>query len=304
MSLTGAKPSETIAPGPLGPTETFRFCSRDGTGLYGEWFAAPEPRAAALLLHGYAEHCGRYREVAHVLVQTGVAVLSYDMRGHGQADGQRGHIDDFADYIDDMDAALHELQRRVDDGSSRPALPRVLVGHSNGALVVLRALSDPARKPAGVTAAVLSSPFLRLRAEVPAAKRLLGQTAGRWLPRLSLPHGIPIEHLTGDPTKQAERRLDTLCHDVASARWFTASLEAQEYAADYASRIDVPTLWLVSHGDRLADPAATRVIHARLRAPSAYHGFEDMQHEVFNERERSRVFALLRSFARDILSLD
>lgn len=304
MSSTAAQPSERPLPGPIPPTETLRFRSRDGTGLYGEWFAAPNPRAGVLVVHGYAEHCGRYREVAHVLTGLGLAVLSFDMRGHGRADGQRGHINDIGDCLDDLDAATGELGERLGRLAPGHTLPCVLLGHSYGALVVLRALTDPDRKPAHTSAAVLSSPFLRLRDTVPLAKRMLGQAASRWLPRLSLPNDIRIEDLTSDQAKQAERRVDTLCHDVAGARWYTASLQAQEYVADYASRIDVPTLWLVAHDDRLADPARSRVVHARLRAPSVYHGFPGMQHEVFNECERARVFALLAGFLKEILSIE
>ena len=34
------------------------------------------PRCVALIVHGYAEHCGRYREVAHVLHAATVAQLA------------------------------------------------------------------------------------------------------------------------------------------------------------------------------------------------------------------------------------
>src|SRR5690606_488035 len=139
----------------------------------------------------------------------------------------------------------------------------------------------------------LSSPFLRLKIEVPAPQQMLGKVASRWAPRLTQPNKIAIEHLTSDPVKQAERRGDPLCHDVASARWFTATQEAQAYVAEYASRIDVPTLWLVANDDRLVDAAASRVVRARLRAPSVYHGLHGMEHELFNERERGRVFHLV-----------
>jgi lysophospholipase len=298
MTPVAVAPSSRAAPGPLAPTESVRFCSADGTDLYGEWFAAHEPRASALLMHGYAEHAGRYREVAHVLHRLGVSALSYDMRGHGRSGGQRGYIDGFRDYLDDMDAALAELHERIPDR----ALPRLLVAHSNGALVALRALADPARKPE-ITAAVLSSPFLRLKMAVPVPQQMLGRAASRWAPRLTQPNKIPLEHLTSDPAKQAERRSDPLCHDVASARWFTAAEEAQAYVADYASRIDVPTLWLVAHDDRLVDPAASRVVRARLRAPSVYHGLIGMQHEVFNERDRDRVFHLLEESVESFLAM-
>ena len=56
------------------------------------------------ITHGYAEHCGRYREVAHVIVNAGWAALAYDVRGHGQSPGVRGFIDRFDTYLDDLAA--------------------------------------------------------------------------------------------------------------------------------------------------------------------------------------------------------
>lgn len=292
MSTTVAAHGPSVhTPGPLEPAETFRFAARDRTSLYAEWFPAAAPRALALVMHGYAEHCGRYREVANVLTAAGVSALTYDMRGHGRADGQRGHVASYRDYLGDMHNALAELSRR---GGAR--LPILIVAHSNGSLVALRALTDPGHAPRAVEAVVLSSPFLGLGVKVPRAKELLGKAAGRFLPTLSLPSELPIEHLTHDADKLQERRLDTLCHEVASARWFTSAIETQMYVYEMAHRMRVPSLWLVAGGDRIADVRATRQVHARLRAPSRYVEFPDMHHEVFNERDRSRVFAELRSF--------
>src|SRR3970040_2259558 len=96
---------EVRSPGPLEPAECFRFATRDRTSLYAEWFPAAAPRALALVMHGYAEHCGRYREVANVLTGAGVSTLTYDMRGHGRADGQRGHVIGYRDYLGDMQGA-------------------------------------------------------------------------------------------------------------------------------------------------------------------------------------------------------
>jgi alpha-beta hydrolase superfamily lysophospholipase len=246
-------------------------------------------------MHGYLEHCARYRELANVVTDMGIAVLSYDMRGHGRSDGQRGYTQGFRRYLDDMDAALAELDRRVGDAS----VPRFLLGHSNGALVALRALADPLRRPARLTCAVVSSPFLGFKIEVPVVKGLVGTIAGRIAPTLALPSELKIEDLTHDEGKLAERRVDTLCIDSASARWFTAAQRAHEYVADNAQRIDLPTLWLVAGGDRIADPAKSRRVRSRLRAASEYHEFADMHHEVFNEVDRAVVFGHLRHFLED-----
>jgi alpha-beta hydrolase superfamily lysophospholipase len=295
-----ALPPSPAAPGPLDPTDICRLTSRDGTVLYGEWFEAAEARALALVMHGYAEHCGRYRELAHVLVGAGLATLTFDMRGHGRSQGQRGHAESYDEYLDDMDAALAELRRRHPTSAR---LPLFLIGHSNGALVALRALADPVRRPRGLTAAVLSSPFLGLRAQVHPAKKVAGRVASRVMPRLSMPNELRIEDLTHDPDKLAARRVDTLCHDVASAGWYSAAVATQGYVARNAHRVDVPTLWLVAGGDRIADPTVSRAVRRRLRRPSEYHELPTMHHEVFNEVERGRVFDLLRTFLDKRISL-
>ena len=88
------------APGPLTPTATPTI-----GGLYAEQFLpAGTPKGVVLVTHGYAEHAGRYRELAHVIVNEGWAVLAYDVRGHGQSPGARGYIDRFDAYLEDLTA--------------------------------------------------------------------------------------------------------------------------------------------------------------------------------------------------------
>lgn len=236
-----------------------------------------------------------------MLTQAGFATFTYDMRGHGRAEGQRSYIAGIGDYLDDLDAALATMGGLVDEIAPGIALPRVVVAHSNGALVLLRALTDPARAPSPLAAAVLSSPFLGLKAKVSAIKHLVGRLTGRWMPTLSLPSDLPIEHLTSDPDKQHERRLDTLCNDVASSGWYLAAQDAQLHIIEHIARLELPTLWLVAGADRIADAAVTRSLQGRLPPSATYHELERMEHEVFNERERGRVFELLRGFLDQVL---
>jgi alpha-beta hydrolase superfamily lysophospholipase len=283
-------------PGPLAPTRTVTFSSSGGATLYGEWFAPPSPRGVVVVLHGYAEHCGRYRELANVLHRAGLAVMTFDMRGHGQSTGQRGHIDSVGQYLDDMDAALGHAGALV----GKP-LPRVLVGHSNGSLVTLRALTDRSRQP-DIVAAAVSSPFLGLRMPLSRIKVAAALVTSRLTPRLALSNELKIEDLTSDAGKLAERRADTLCHPWATARWFTESLAAQQHVFDHAASVTIPTLWLVSGADAIADPSRSRQVADRVKAPLAYHDFGGFKHEAFNESERGRVFSTLQSWILERIS--
>jgi alpha-beta hydrolase superfamily lysophospholipase len=228
------------------------------------------------------EHCGRYRELAHVLVDAGWAVLTYDVRGHGKSPGPRGYIDRFQTYLDDF-AAAHARARAL-----APDAPSVVLGHSHGSLITLRALCDEA--PPKAVHAIVSSPYLALRMQVPKYKLVLGRVASRLAPKLKVPEKLRVEDLTSDRGKQAERTADTLCFDAATARWFTESSAAQVYVEAHATRVRTPTTWLVGADDPIADPAASKRVASKI-AGASYHDLAGFKHEVFNEVDRGRVFS-------------
>jgi alpha-beta hydrolase superfamily lysophospholipase len=268
-------------PGPLEPTSTQTI-----SGLYTESFVPPvTPRGIVVITHGYAEHCGRYREVAHVLVRAGWAVFAYDVRGHGRSPGERGYIERFAIYLDDF-AAMRAAARAL----VGPGAPMILLGHSHGSLITLRALTDD--RPPEAAGAILSSPFLALRLPMPGYRRLLASVASRLAPKLAQPNALRVEDLTRDKAKQAERTADKLCFDVATARWFTEALAAQDHVFAHAARVKLPTTWLVGGDDPITDPARSQAVAARI--PGArYHDLAGIRHEVFNEIERGQVFSEL-----------
>jgi alpha-beta hydrolase superfamily lysophospholipase len=271
-------------PGPISPTSKTTISAPAGA-LYAETFMpADKPKGVVVVTHGYAEHCGRYHEVANVIVRAGWAALSYDVRGHGQSPGKRGFIDRFATYLDDLVAAQRTARQLVPDG------PMVLLGHSHGSLITLRALCSD--RPPEVKAAIVSSPYLALKLAVPAYKRVLAKITSKVAPGFAQPSALRVEDLTHDPAKQAERTADKLCFDIATARWFTESSKAQDYVAGHADRIRIPTTWLVGGADPIADPSRSRVVAGRVTGAS-YHDLAGFKHEVFNELERAKPFAEL-----------
>ena len=267
--------------GPIAPTSTQTI-----SGLYTETFRpAATPKGVVLVTHGYAEHCGRYREVAHVLVKAGWAALTYDVRGHGQSPGDRGYIDRFTTYLADF-AAMQAAARDLVAADA----PLVLLAHSHGSLITLRALCDD--PPVKATAAIVSSPFLALKLPVPGFQKLLARVASKITPKLAQPNSLKVEDLTSDKQKQAERIADKLCFDIATARWFTEASAAQAYVLEHASRIQLPTTWLVGGADPITDPDRSKLVASKI-AGAKYHDLTGMKHEVFNEADRASVFAKL-----------
>ncbi len=252
-----------------------------------QFHPAGVPVGIVVISHGYAEHAGRYHEVAGVIADAGWVALTYDVRGHGKSVGARGFIESFDQYLADLHAMIALARTLVPAGA-----PIVLLGHSHGSLITLRALVDGT--PPGVVAAILSSPYLGLRLPVPGYKKLLGRVASRIAPGLGQKNGIRSEDLTSDPQKQAEHRADTVNFDIATARWFVESSRAQDDVAANASKIRLPTTWLVGGADPIADPAQSRRV-ANLVTGATYHDLAGLKHEVFNETTRAQVYDLLRA---------
>ncbi len=64
--------------------------ARDGVELRTyEWPAVGAPRAHLLLVHGIAEHAGRYGHVGMQLANAGITAHAYDQRGFGRSGGHR-----------------------------------------------------------------------------------------------------------------------------------------------------------------------------------------------------------------------
>lgn len=257
-----------------------------GPLLFGQsWGPATSPRAAILIVHGLAEHTGRYGMTAAALNDAGFAVHAVDCRGHGRSEGRRVHVEDVGDYVADVRAALEEVRRRD------PGLPVFLLGHSQGGLIALKAALDD---PAAIDGLVITSPFLAVH---PASRpstfvRALARVLLRLAPRLPLPTSIDVRLLSRDTGVGEAYALDPLVSHAASAGWLYAIGKAQRDVRGRASRLRVPTLLMASGGDRLVDPEATRQF-AREAAPDVveFVWWDGFYHEMLNDLGREQVVA-------------
>jgi alpha-beta hydrolase superfamily lysophospholipase len=65
------------------------FDTEHGSVYYRHW-AAAEPRAAVIFLHGFGEHSGLYHRLGFTLNAAGIDLWGPDQLGHGQTPGPRG----------------------------------------------------------------------------------------------------------------------------------------------------------------------------------------------------------------------
>ncbi len=151
------------------------FCRR--------WEPENTPQGVISLVHGLGEHSGRYLDFADRLNQADFAVTAFDLRGHGQSEGLRGHLPSFEAYMEDISTVLDAVLTRY------PALPVILYGHSLGGILVL---SYPLRKQSNLTGVVAAGPGLRSTIAEDKLKVFLSRIGGTIFPKMTLPSDLDL----------------------------------------------------------------------------------------------------------------
>lgn len=102
---------------------------RDGIELCYKSEIPKNPKAIILIVHGFAEHMGRYNYVVDKLVSNNYGVYRFDLRGHGKSKSPLGHLDKFNDFVSDTDQMIDLIS------SENTAVPIFIIGHSMGGLI-------------------------------------------------------------------------------------------------------------------------------------------------------------------------
>lgn len=105
------------------------FNSFDGTSIFYRKDITPNIKGIVLIVHGIAEHSGRYEYVKDKLLKAGYGVYRFDHRGHGKSGGKKGYVSSFKNFIKDVDS-ISDMIKREHSG-----FPLYILGHSMGGLI-------------------------------------------------------------------------------------------------------------------------------------------------------------------------
>ncbi len=263
---------------------TGSLTTSDGLTLFTQkWLPEQDAKAAVLIVHGLAEHSGRYAHVAAAFVSSGYAVYTFDGRGHGQSSGSNAYFDSLDGYLGDLDLALRQMRRE------NTGIPHFLLGHSmGGAMATMFAIT---RQPE-LNGLVLSGPAIKQGDDVPQILTTLAPVLGKWLPKL------PALKLDGrsvsrDPAVVEHYNNDPLnFHGSVPARTGANLLEAINRIAADMQTIKLPILIMHGTEDRLATPEGSKMLFAGVSSvDKTLKLYEGLYHEIFNEPEQDEVVA-------------
>jgi lysophospholipase len=270
-----------------------------------DWAVAKDVRARGSLLFagGRGDFIEKYLESQHHWHRRGWKVTAFDWRGQGGSRGDivGGHVDSFDPLLDDL-AALVRAWKAENEG------PHVLIGHSMGGHLVLRALAEGR---AEVDSAVLVAPMMMINSAP------LPPFAAEWTASLLSTFGLgrqPAWEQSAAPAQSGSYRQSCLtgCTDryedelwwweqqpgfnlrAPSWGWLKAAYSScAALTPDKLRALKIPILILGAERDRLVSAKAIREVAAHL--PGAeLEMFPDAAHEILRERDAVRLAALAR----------
>lgn len=244
-------------------------------------------RMRVAVVHGFAEHGGRYTQLARELSAAGAEVHLLDLHGHGRSPGVRGLIPSEAAAVAAVVSLLEGLQGK--------GIGVAAVGHSFGGALVLRAAQ---LRPDLLDAVVASAPYLETARPEPGWLLALASFAGRFAPRVRT---MPIDSdVVSTLRDEVDAYDDDPLVDRGGVRLGSSRVlhELGPRVLREADRLVTPTLLLHGSEDRLAAPEGSRSLYVAAggrdvevrEIPGAVHG---LLHDAEADRVRGGIVSWL-----------
>lgn len=270
----------------------WKWKSRDALEMYARSCAPENPKAVVCLIHGHGEHINRYNHVAKAFAAAGYVLQGYDLRGHGQSGGLRGHTPSYESMLNDISDFLADAQKR------HPALPVFLYGHSMGGNQVI---NYALRYPDGLRGAIVTSPWLKLVSKPTGLRLFLVKFISAVLPTYNEASGLEKAAISRDPKEVLVFASDPLIHDRMSARLF-AVMEANALGAlEHAAALKVPMLLMHGSADRLSYADGSRQFAEKAGSIVNLRIWDGLYHETHYEPEKADVIRAMTDWVNEHL---
>ena len=260
-----------------------KFTGRNNFNLYWQaWLPDGVPVAVLVVVHGIAEHSGRYSNLVNYFVPKGYAIYSFDLRGHGKSEGIRSYVERFSYYLDDL-KIFYNIVREENKKAKA-----FMVGHSMGSTITIAYAIEHQSELNGL---IVSGTTLKAGASINQATILMAKILSILAPKMG------VSALDANLISRDKAVVDAYVHDPLNytgklrARWGTELLKTMIRLQSKISELSLPILIMQGSADRISDPSSSKMLFAGVKSKDKtlklYEGF---YHEIFNDPERQQVF--------------
>jgi acylglycerol lipase len=250
-----------------------------------EWKPKGKAKAVVVLVHGIGEHSGRYQHVAEFFNRSNIAVLSFDLLGHGRSEGKCGDPKSFPAICTDLQHSILDAKKKY------PNTPVFLYGHSlGGELVVFHTIMN---RPE-IAGIIGTGVAFRQTFPVPGWKMLIGKIADKIMPAFTMPSSIDVTALSRDPKVVEAYKNDPLVHPMISAGTAMDIICQGEWLIANANKLEYPILLMSGSEDRMCSVEGVKEFAANApKGLVTLKIWKGLFHEIHNEPEKAQVLKFM-----------
>ncbi len=273
----------------------FDWQSGDNLKLCGKGYLPTKPlKVIICIIHGFAEHFGRYEHVANYLNGQGYACIGFDLRGHGISEGKRAHTPNFEAFLSDVDNFIALIKAKF------PNVPLFLYGHSMGGNIVANFVLQ--RKPNHLQGIIITSPWLKLAFSPPAMKLWLANVMSKIYPQFTETNELNGKELSHDEEVGKAYHKDELVLHTITVKTFSEVTKAGLHALAHAKEFHLPLLLMHGTGDNITSHKASQEFASKVPANLLItEWWEEMRHELHNETIKEQVFEKIGDWLKEQL---
>jgi len=236
--------------------------------------------ALVIMVHGLGEHSGCYDIWAEKFMRQSVGFLTFDLRGHGNSPGIRGHTS-VRSIKNDLQTIIKNMHEKY------PDIPLVLFGHSMGGQIVLGYALDHHVKIQGVIA---SSPWLQLVHPPSSLLLRLARWVSHIVPCLTVRTGIRADQLSPNSAATKSTKKDPLLHKKISVRLFSDLWKNGGMLLRNRQQINMPILLMHGTDDSLTSFQAGKSFAQNAGKSATFKSWDGMRHDLLNNDDSEYVF--------------
>ncbi len=261
----------------------------DGLNLYNQNYLIENASASVLVIHGFGEHCLRYAQVAKALNGIGANVYTFDLRGHGQSEGEPYLIKNMTEYRNDVATIYQTIPNDK---------PLFMLGHSMGGLITLDFLLFS--KLGDVRGVVLSGPAIKEGDDINFFTKLIARILGKITPKLQLVKVNP-QYISRDTAEVQKYIDDPLVYSGGiKAGLGLALLNAISAVKSRFTDFTYPVLCMHGEVDKVANIEGTKEFFAQCTSQDkTLKIWDGAFHEIFNETNKIEVIETMTNWIKD-----
>ncbi len=240
------------------------------------WLPENKPKGIVLIVHAFAEHSGRYKNIVNKLIPLNYAIYAHDLRGHGKSEGLKN-------YVDSMDQFVEDLKKFYDIIKEKSAkLPVFMLGHSFGSLIIVYFTKKYEILLNGIIIAAMGT---RTGGKSNGFMRVIAKIFSKLTPRISVNPGLNPELLSHDLGVIEDYKNDPLVnYKKITARLGYIMIKSFRVVPSFINELKLPMLMQCGSEDRLIY-GAEEIKDMFTMDDKVIKIYDGLYHEVYNESE-------------------